>query len=105
MSPFAAPSPPTRRWAHTVVLVVTVATATLMVVLTLVDENGVLPRRTKAREIAAMRATVARLQTEQKELEERLDNLAGGRFEMERIARERLGLARDGELIYRFDER
>jgi len=84
---------------------VTVVAATLMVVLALADENGVLRRRAKAHEIAAMRSTVAHLQTEQKELEERLDNLAGGRFEMERIARERLGLVRKGELIYRFDKR
>ncbi len=105
MSPFAAPSPPTRSWVHPLLLGVTVGAAVLMVVLALADENGILPRRAKAREIAAMRATVARLQTEQKELEERLDNLAGGRFEMERIARERLGLVRKGELIYRFDGR
>ena len=105
MSPFAAPTPPTRRWARTLWLGVTVGSAALMVVLALADENGILPRRAKAREIAAMRSAVANLQTEQKELEERLDNLAGGRFEMERIARERLGLVRKGELIYRFDER
>lgn len=84
---------------------VTLGAAALMVVLALADENGILSRRAKAREIAAMRATVARLQAEQKELEERLDNLAGGRFEMERIARERLGWVRKGELIYHFDGR
>ncbi len=104
MSPFAAPSPSTRRWAHTLWLGVTVGAAVLMVVLALADENGILPRRAKAREIAARRAAVAHLQAEQQELEERLDNLAGGRFEMERIARERLGLVRKGELVYRFDE-
>ena len=72
-------------------------------VLALADENGILPRRAKQREIAAMRATVARLQEEQKGLEERLDDVASGRFELERIARERLGMAREGEIIYRFD--
>jgi len=105
MSPFATPSPPSQRWARTLSLGVTVVAATLTIVLALADENGILPRRAKAREIIAKRAAVAHLQAEQKELEERLDNLAGGRFEMERIARERLGLVCKGELVYRFDGR
>lgn len=104
MSPSATPFPVRHRWTHTLWLGVTLGAAVLMVVLALADENGVLPRHARAREIAAMRTTVALLAEEQKELEERLDDLAGGHFEMERIARERLGLARENELIYRFDE-
>jgi cell division protein FtsB len=50
----------------------------------------------------AVRAQVAQLLQEQEELQERLANLQEGSLEMERLARERLGLARPGETLYRF---
>ncbi|RMF78923.1 MAG: septum formation initiator family protein [Nitrospirae bacterium] len=103
MSPFAAP-PPRRRWAWSLSLGVVLSAAASMVFLALAGDSGVLARRALAREIAAERARVAQLQAQQRELTERLDNLAAGTFEMERLARERLGLARKGELVYRFED-
>ena len=65
--------------------------------ITVIPGDGIGPEVTEAT-LTILRAAGAEL-----EYEEQLANLASGRLEMERIARERLGLVRPGETIYRFD--
>jgi cell division protein FtsB len=74
-----------------------------MVALALFSDNSWLERAAKQAEIQAAREEVARLLRERQEYDEQLDDLSNGHLALERLARERLGLAKKGETIYRFD--
>jgi cell division protein FtsB len=95
---------PTERcaWSWSAGIAATVAAAVIMVGLALFSDNSWLERSTKRAEIDAARDEVARLLQQRREHEERLTDLTGGHLEMERLARERLDLARPSERIYRF---
>ncbi len=54
------------------------------------------------REAAAESVRLERLQSDIDSLEARADSLQGDSATLERLARERYGLIRDGELLYRF---
>jgi len=98
-------APPTehRAWSWPAGIAATVTAAVIMVGLALFSDNSWLERSTKQREIDRARDEVARLLHQRQEYEERLTDLTDGHLEMERLARERLGLARPGETIYRFE--
>jgi cell division protein FtsB len=96
---------PTRycRWSWPAGVAVTVTAAVVMVTLALFSDNSWLERSAKQAEIHVAREEVTRLLRQRQEYEEQLADLADGHLAMERLARERLGLAKKGETIYRFD--
>jgi cell division protein FtsB len=97
--------PPAERctWSWPAGIAATVTAAVMMVGLALFSDNSWLARSGKRAEINQARAEVASLLRQRQEYEERLADLTNGHVEMERLARERLDLARPGEWIYRFD--
>jgi cell division protein FtsB len=97
--------PPTSccRWSWPAGVAATVTAAVVMVTLALFSDNSWLERSAKQVEINKAREEVARLLRQRQEYEEQLSDLSDGHLAMERLARERLGLARKGETIYRFD--
>jgi len=98
-------APPTghRPWSWPAGIAATVTAAVIMVGLALFSDNSWLERSTKRAEIAKARDEVTRLLHQRQEYEERLADLAEGHLEMEHLARERLGLVKPGEQVYRFE--
>jgi cell division protein FtsB len=91
------------RWSWPAGVAATVTAAVVMVILALFSDNSWLERSAKQAEISDARAEVAQLLRQRQEYEEQLSDLKDGHLAMERLARERLGLAKKGETIYRFD--
>lgn len=92
------------RWSWPAGVAATVTAAVVMVILALFSDNSWLERSAKQVEINKAREEVTRLLRQREEYEEQLSDLGDGHLAMERLARERLGLAKKGETIYRFDK-
>ena len=65
----------------------------------LVGENGHLSRRKKLRQIEDLDAEVLRLQKEHERLSNRIQELRSDPSTIERLARERIGLGRENDLV------
>jgi cell division protein FtsB len=63
--------------------------------------HGVLAMRRSQKEAAEIRKEIARLDEENRQLEERVKALKSDPAAIERIAREEMGLARPGEFIFK----
>ncbi|MGD2124383.1 MAG: septum formation initiator family protein [Gemmatimonadota bacterium] len=67
-------------------------------------EYSLLELRKARREIEAQEAELSLLRAEVEHLRARADSLENDPVMLERIARERFGMIRDGEVLYRFTE-
>ncbi len=67
-------------------------------------EYSLLELRQARREIKAQEEELALLRAEVDQLRARADSLENDPATLERIARERFGMIRDGEILYRFSE-
>ncbi len=65
----------------------------------LVGENGYLVRREKLRRIEDLDAEVLRLQKENEHLTNRIQELRSDPATIEKLARERIGLGRENDLV------
>ena len=99
-----APQTESCAWSWPAGVAATIAAAVFMVGLALFSDNSWLERSARREEIKQARDQVARLLQQRQEYEELLADLTHGHLEMERLARERLDLAKRGETIYRFQE-
>ena len=70
-----------------------------LVVLGIVGENGYLERRAQRREIQAFSAEIEKIKQENQQLNQTIKDLRSDPRAIEELARERLGLARPGEVI------
>ena len=68
----------------------------------ILSELGVIKYITMKREYNRIQSDVSRLDTENKKLMEEVDALKTDPDSIEALARENLGLAKEGEIIYRF---
>lgn len=71
-----------------------------LVVHEIFGSNGYLAMRQKRREYEALQQQIQKLQVENQQLEEKIKALKTDPKAIEKIAREQMGLARPGELIY-----
>jgi cell division protein FtsB len=65
-------------------------------------DHGYFHNRALERERAKLKRASSQLDEEVRIVQQRLAEAAGDPFELERIARERYGLVRPGEAVYRF---
>jgi cell division protein FtsB len=66
--------------------------------------HGFIAMRRTQREIAQIRAQIGKVNTENKSLTDQVNSLKTDPKAIERIAREEMGLARPGELIYKLPD-
>ena len=99
-----APQTESCAWSWPAGVAATITAAVFMVGLALFSDNSWLERSARRAEITQARAEVSRLLRQRQEYEETLADLTDGHLEMERLARERLDLAKRGETIYRFEK-
>ena len=71
----------------------------LLVLLGIAGENGYLERRAQRREIQALSAEVEKIRQENQQLNQKIRDLRSDPRAIEELARERLRLARPGEVI------
>jgi len=70
-----------------------------LVLLGIVGENGYLERRAQRREIQALSAEIEKIQQENQQLGQTIQDLRSDPHAIEELARERLRLGRPGEVI------
>lgn len=66
----------------------------------LLSREGVSELQRARRRVADLETRIQLLEVENRKLEAEIESLRESSFAMERIAREQLGMARDGEIIY-----
>jgi cell division protein FtsL len=94
----------TRRRRLIAVVVAVFALAALLVYVFIFSRHGYLRRRELARENERLHAELQKLQDENARLREELNRLEDPEA-VEKLAREELGLVKDGETVYRFVEK
>ena len=75
------------------------AVVVLLVLLGIAGENGYLERRAQRREIQAVSAEIEKVRQENQQLNQAIRDLRSDPRAIEELARERLRLARPGEVI------
>ena len=65
-------------------------------------KNGYLSRRAKVHLIERLYQNIQQLNAQNQQLKQEIKSLLGDLNSVEKIARERLGFARRGELVYKF---
>lgn len=78
--------------------------ATVVVPLRMLDEQGLPRYRALRSELRDIRADNERIRREVKQLRGTVDRLRDDPNEIERIARDELGMLRDGELLFQFPQ-
>jgi cell division protein FtsB len=94
----------TRRRRLIAAVVAVFALATLLVYVFVFSRHGYLRRRELSRENERLRAEMEQLQDENARLREELNRLDDPEA-VEKLAREELGLVKNGETVYRFVEK
>lgn len=90
----------TRLWANKK-LSVALASAFLLAVYVLFNNQGVLQRIRLEREKKELLQKIQQLEKEQKQLQEHSKALDGDKKAIEKVAREKYGMVREGEKVYR----
>lgn len=78
--------------------------ATIVVPLRMLDEQGLPRYRALRSELQEIRESNERVRREVKQLRGTVDRLRDDPHEIERIARDELGMLREGELLFQFPE-
>jgi cell division protein FtsB len=76
----------------------------LLVLQDVFGAHGLMAMRRSRAQIQAIQAKIAKLDQENRDLQQRIQNLKTDPSTIEKIARDRMGLARPGELIFRLPE-
>ncbi|PLX88090.1 MAG: septum formation initiator [Desulfuromonas sp.] len=77
----------------------------VILVMALLGDRGVLSTLKANRHRAELQQELHALEEERQALREEIGRLRGDREYLEQLARKRLGLVREGELVYQFDDR
>lgn len=88
-----------RKVAPAVIMLIVVG----LLCLTYAGPNGLLHLRELNNELSLLEQKNRTIEEEMRRVKSSISMLKSGQFELERIAREELGLAKDGEIIYVFD--
>jgi cell division protein FtsB len=76
----------------------------LLVLQDVFGAHGLMAMRRSRTQIEAIQAKIAKLDQENRDLQQRIQNLKTDPSTIEKIARDRMGLARPGELIFRLPD-
>jgi cell division protein FtsB len=74
-----------------------------MFILTIFDERGLMHIYQLREERARIQAANTRLREENQKLTEQVNRMRNNQSEIEKIARENLGLVKKGEIVYQFE--
>lgn len=94
-----------RSWAHTAAWLVPFALLVMAIVavpLRILDEQGLPRYRLLDAELRELQVENERLAREVRGLQREVDELANDPDAIERVARDELGMIRDGELVFQF---
>jgi cell division protein FtsB len=68
------------------------------------SKEGISELQRARQRVAVLQQDIERLRTENQQLAEQVHNLRNSTFSVEKIAREDLGMAREGEIVYVVEE-
>lgn len=94
------PTQPTRRLAPAWLIVIVL----LMLAFAMFGDRGVLRTIQSNRYRAELQGELQKLQDERQQLREEINRLRQDKDYLEQLARKKLGMVREGELIYQFEE-
>jgi len=100
--PGAAPRPPAQRYGRHLLIFVVLVGALLVAVAAISGERGYLDVRRQKAQLSRLRAEVAALRDENASFLAEVRGLRSDPYVLEEIAREKLGYARPGEIVFRF---
>ena len=89
-----------QRTASRIVVLILMVLGLVLVLSFLFSREGISELQRARRRVADLESRINQLEVRNRELEAEIESLKESTYAMERIAREDLGMARDGEIIY-----
>jgi len=97
-----APTPP--RLNSSVTLKAVILLSAVLTIVFLISfffsQEGISELQQARQRVAALQQDIERLRAENQQLAEQINNLRNSTFSVEKIAREDLGMAKEGEIVY-----